>query len=54
MIKSESWEQPTYLARKLKGDNRMLVKRIRDQPQGLDVPQVPRPMVKAKLPEPQF
>lgn len=54
MIKSESWERPTYLARKLKGDNRMLVKRIRDQPQGLDAPQVPRPMVKAILPEPQF
>ena len=27
---------------------------IRDRSQGLDAPQVPRPMVKAKLPEPQF
>ncbi len=32
----------------------MLVKRIRNQSQGTDEPQVPQPMVKAKLLELQF
>jgi len=32
----------------------MLVKRIKNQSQGTDEPQIPWPMVKAKLLEPQF
>ncbi len=46
--------QPTYLEAKAEGDNSMSVKRLQPQSVVRLVPQDPRDMVKATLPEPQF
>ena len=46
--------QPTYLEAKAEGDNSMSVKRLRPESVVGPVPQDPRDMVKATLPEPQF
>jgi hypothetical protein len=46
--------QPTYLAAKAKGDNRLLVKRWLSENVYGRVPQDPRDKAKATLPESQF
>ncbi len=46
--------QPTYLDVKTERDNSMSVKRLQPQSVVRLVPQDPRDMVKARLPEPQF
>ena len=46
--------QPTYLKAKAEGDNSMSVKRLGSEGVVGPVPQDPRDMVKAELPEPQF